>query len=73
VDDRQALFFSDIARFSSGVNVGSSANEIVMRGFINSGGGASGSAQLINGMRNYFTGYEHELNLTNVERIEIHQ
>lgn len=70
VDDRQALFFSDIARFSSGVNVGSSANEIVMRGFINSGGGASGSAQFINGMRNYYTGYEHELNLTNVERIE---
>ncbi len=70
IDDRQALFFSDIAKYSSGVNVGTSANEIIMRGFNNSGGGAAGSAQFINGMRNYFTGYEHELNLTNVERIE---
>lgn len=71
IDDRQSITFREAIQYVSGVSQNSATNDIVMRGFLNLGGGATGSAQFLNGMRNYFTGYEADFNLTNVERIEV--
>ncbi|MBC7826219.1 MAG: TonB-dependent receptor [Chitinophagaceae bacterium] len=71
IDDRQAFEFKEIVKNVPGVNLSSGSNDIMIRGYQSQGGGASGSTQLINGSRNFFTGYTNDLNLTNIERIEI--
>lgn len=71
IEDKQAVEFRQIVKNISGVTLTTGNGDFMIRGFQNTGGGASGSAQLINGSRNFFTGYTNDLNLTNVERVEI--
>lgn len=71
IDDRQSFEFKEIVKNVSGVNLTSSSSDFMIRGFKNEGGSAAGSAQLINGAKNFFTGYTNDLNLTNIERVEI--
>jgi iron complex outermembrane recepter protein len=71
IDDRQAFLFKEVLKNTPGVNLMSGSSDIMIRGFANTGGSAAGSAQLINGSRNFFTGYTNDLNLTNIERVEI--
>lgn len=71
IESRQALKFKDIIKNTPGVNIASSNNEITIRGFTNTGGSPLGSLTLINGMRNFYTGFSNDLNLTNIESIEI--
>lgn len=71
IDDRQAFLYKDVVRNTTGVNLQSSSNDIMIRGFSLQGGGASGSSQFLNGMRNFYVGYSNDLNLTNIERVEV--
>lgn len=71
IDDKQAVEFRQIVKNISGVTLTTGNGDFMIRGFQHTGGGASGSAQLINGSRNFFTGYTNDLNLANIERVEI--
>lgn len=70
IEDRQAFEFKETVKNIPGVNLASGSNDVMIRGFMNQGGSASGSTQLLNGSRNFYTGYTNDLNLTNIERIE---
>lgn len=70
IDDRQAFEFKETVKNIAGVNLATGSNDVMIRGFMNQGGSASGSTQLINGSRNFYTGYTNDLNLTNIERVE---
>jgi iron complex outermembrane receptor protein len=70
IEDRQAFEFKETVKNIPGVNLASGSNDVMIRGFMNQGGSAAGSTQLINGSRNFYTGYTNDLNLTNIERIE---
>lgn len=71
IEDKQAVEFRQIVKNMSGVTLTTGNGDFMIRGFQNTGGGTGGSAQLMNGSRNFFTGYTSDVNLTNVERVEI--
>jgi iron complex outermembrane receptor protein len=71
IDERQASEFRQVVKNMTGVTLTTANGDFMMRGFQNTGGNNSGSAQLINGMKNFYTGYTNDLNLLNVERIEV--
>jgi iron complex outermembrane receptor protein len=71
IDEKQATEFRQVVKNMTGVTLTTANGDFMMRGFQNSGGNNSGSAQLINGTKNFYTGYTNDLNLVNVERIEV--
>nr|WP_240348432.1 TonB-dependent receptor [Longitalea arenae] len=71
IDERQATEFRQVVKNMTGVTLTTANGDFMMRGFQNTGGNNAGSAQLINGMKNFYTGYTNDLNLVNVERIEV--